>query len=459
MAARVEIDLIGPCIIPDGALYGSQTQRAIMNFPITGVCLNHFPVLIESCAMVKKACAIANSEVSPEHLPQDIASAIIAACDKLIRGEYHEHFRVDMIQGGAGTSTNMNANEVIANIALMDNGHKPGSYDIIHPNDHVNLSQSTNDVYPTAARLAILHSLPPLLDAQGLLRDCLSSKAEEFENIMKVGRTQLQDAVPMSLGAEFAAFAENINEDIARTKQLADLLLEVNLGGTAIGTGINTKAGYRKRALKALAEISELPVRSAANLVEASYDMGGFITFSGVLKRIALKLSKICNDLRLLSSGPRSGLGDISLPPMQAGSSIMPGKVNPVIPEAVNQVAFEVIGCDLTIAFAAESGQLQLNAMEPIIVYKLLHSIRILTNAMHILSHKCIKSIRANEEQCRSHVHNSLVLATELSRYVGYEKASSAAKQALRENKSLLEIVKQEKLVSKANIAKIFQNT
>jgi aspartate ammonia-lyase len=377
---RMERDSLGEYPVHTDALFGVHTARARDNFRISGLPLSQFPELVISLAMVKKAAATANAKLGV--LPQDKYAAILKACDALLEGRYHDHFVVDMMQGGAGTSTNMNANEVIANLALEAMGLKRSEYQHLHPNDDVNKSQSTNDVYPTALRLAILMNMPDLTREHQRLCDAFEKKAIEFDGIAKLGRTQLQDAVPMTLGQEFRSFAITIAEDIDRLQEVSQLLLEVNLGGTAIGTGVNTPDSYGPLAISELAAISGFQLRSALNLVEASSDLGAFVTFSGILKRVAVKLSKICNDLRLLSSGPRSGLGEIRLPAVQAGSSIMPGKVNPVIPEVVNQVAYQVIGNDLTVTMAAEAGQLQLNAMEPIAILNILQSIRILKSAM-----------------------------------------------------------------------------
>ena len=398
MNMRVEHDLLGDLAVPAEAWYGIQTQRALDNFSITGVPISHFPALVRALVQVKSAAAWANRELGV--LPAEKADAIIAACDEIDAGHLHDQFVVDLIQGGAGTSTNMNANEVIANLALEKLGHGRGEYRYLHPNDDVNRSQSTNDAYPTAVCLAIQFASEPLEQAIRSLIEALEEKGREFSHIVKMGRTQLQDAVPMTLGQEFEAFAVNLDEDIDRLHEVARLLCEVNLGGTAIGTGINAPPGYQALAVGRLAQISGKPVVSATNLVEASSDMGAFVMFSGILKRFAIKLGKMCNDLRLLSSGPRTGLGEILLPPMQPGSSIMPGKVNPVIPEAVNQTAYQVIAADLAVTLAAEAGQLQLNAMEPLIVYNLLNSIKMLTSACTMLENRCIRGIRANEEQC-----------------------------------------------------------
>ena len=453
-ACRIEHDSLGEMEIPNVAYYGVHTQRAKENFPITGVSISRYRTLVIALAEVKKATAKANNELGI--LNDERCGAICSACDEIINGEYHDQFIVDLIQGGAGTSSNMNANEVIANIALEILGFEKGDYDQIHPNDHVNMSQSTNDVYPTAARLSMLHLNAGLIDAQQKLRDAFAHKGQKFASIVKVARTQLQDAVPMSLGDEFTSFAETIDEDIDRLTEMSKLLSFTNLGGTAVGTGINAPPGYSKIVVRHLSEISQIELTRATNLIEASSDMGAFVTYSGILKRIAVKLSKICNDLRLLSSGPRAGIGEISLPPVQAGSSIMPGKVNPVMPEVVNQIAYQVIGNDLTVTMAAEAGQLQLNAMEPIIVCNILESIETLTKGMQVLTEKCINGIEANTEHCASLLRNSLVLATALVPVIGYAKASRIAKQSLKTNVPLADIVIEEKLLSTDELEALF---
>ncbi len=452
--SRTERDAIGEMEIPADADYGIHTARAVENFAITGITLSLFPELIEALAMVKKAAALANRDFGK--LTPEKAAAIVSACDLLIAGDGHEHFVVDMLQGGAGTSTNMNANEVIANIALKLLGRPRGDYAMINPNDHVNLSQSTNDVYPTAVRLTVLRACPELIECQRQLKDALMAKAVEFDDVIKVGRTQLMDAVPMRLGSEFRAFAVTIGEDIERLKEFAALLREVNLGGTAIGTGINAPEGYSERVIRNLAEVSGVPLVPAADLIEATSDLGAFVTFSGVLKRIAVKLSKICNDLRLLNSGPRAGLGEIRLPAVQAGSSIMPGKVNPVIPEVVNQIAYQVIGNDLTVTLAAEAGQLQLNAMEPVLVLNILQSMRMLIRGMSVLREKCIIGIEADRERCRELLEGSLVTVTALNPYIGYAAAAQVAKVALISRRSIRDVVLAEGLMSEAQLEEAF---
>ena len=451
---RLERDSIGEMAIPADADYGIHTARAVDNFPITGIQLCHFPELVASLAMVKKAAAMANRSLGA--LSPEIAAAIVSACDRVIAGDSDSHFIVDMLQGGAGTSTNMNANEVIANRALRLLGRPRGDYATVNPNDHVNLSQSTNDVYPTAVRLTVLRACPGLIESQRLLRDALMAKAVEFDDVIKVGRTQLMDAVPMRLGSEFRAFAVTIGEDIDRLREFSSLLREVNLGGTAIGTGINTPDGYSALVIRNLAEVSGVPLVAAADLIEATSDLGAFVTFSGVLKRIAVKLSKICNDLRLLNSGPRAGFGEIRLPAVQAGSSIMPGKVNPVIPEVVNQIAYQVIGNDLTVTLAAEAGQLQLNAMEPVLVLNILQSMRMLIRGMATLRDKCIVGIEADRERCRDLLEGSLVAVTAINPYVGYAEASRVAKEALRSRRSIRDVVLAEGLMTEAQLAEAF---
>ncbi|MBP7147420.1 MAG: aspartate ammonia-lyase [Acidobacteria bacterium] len=436
---RREHDLLGDRDVAEDALYGIQTLRAVENFPITGIRMSHFPFLVRALAMVKQSAARANAKLGL--LPADVASVVERACQEIIDGHWHGHFVVDMVQGGAGTSANMNANEVIANRALELMGRRRGDYEAVHPNNHVNLSQSTNDVYPTAIRVATVLALRPLLEALERMRDTLVAKAEEFREVLKMGRTQLQDAVPMTLGQEFNAFAVTTNEDIARLREAARLFLEINMGGTAIGTGINADPHYPQAVTEELRRISGLDVTRAENLIEATPDTGAFVLFSGVLKRVAVKLSKMCNDLRLLSSGPRAGFGEIALPAVQPGSSIMPGKVNPVIPEVVNQVAFEVAGNDLTITMAAEAGQLQLNAMEPIIAFNLFQSIDMLAAAVDTLTVRCIRGIKADAERCRRTVEQSIGVVTALVPALGYERTTEVARVALETGRSVREIV------------------
>ena len=446
MSTRLEQDLLGELAVPAEAWFGIQTQRAVNNFTITGVPISHFPELIRALALVKKAAAKANAQLGL--LEPHKAHAIIEACDDIAKGEHHEAFVVDLIQGGAGTSTNMNANEVIANLALAKLGHAKGEYQFLHPNDDVNCSQSTNDAYPTAACLAIQFAAEPLIKDIHSLVTSLAQKGREFSDVIKMGRTQLQDAVPMTLGQEFEAFAVNLAEDIDRLHEACQLLCEVNLGGTAIGTGLNTHAEYAQLAIGYLAEYSGKPMVPAFNLIEATSDMGAFVLFSGVLKRFAIKLSKIANDLRLLSSGPRAGFGEIQLPPMQPGSSIMPGKVNPVIPEAVNQTAFQVIANDLAVTLAAEAGQLQLNAMEPLIIYNLLNSMRMLGQACSMFEQRCISGIQANREHCAHLMNISIGSITALVPYIGYSHASRVAKEALHSGATVRELILRDQLLT-----------
>ncbi|NGO07989.1 aspartate ammonia-lyase [Streptomyces sp. HC44] len=428
-ATRIEHDLVGDKEVPADAYYGVHTVRAVENFAITGSTIARFPDLIAALAAVKQAAAQANRDLGL--LPPDIAAAVISACEEIGSGRLHEQFVVDPVQGGAGTSTNMNANEVIANRALEILGHPRGFYDVIHPLDHVNLGQSTNDVYPTAVRLALVTSLHRLDGSLGALAAAFTEKATEFGDVLKMGRTQLQDAVPMTLGQEFTTYAVMIEEDRLRLTEAAALLLESNLGGTAIGTGINGHPRYAELACTYLAEISGEPVRPAGDFIEATQDCGAFVQLSGVLKRVAVKLSKTCNDLRLTSSGPTAGLGEINLPPVQAGSSIMPGKVNPVIPEVVNQVAFEVIGNDLTVTMAAEAGQLQLNAFEPVIAYSLLRSLTHLRAACDTLATRCVPGITANRDHLHDSVHRSIGLVTALAPHIGYTACTALARRVL----------------------------
>lgn len=426
---REEHDFLGAKSIPRSAYWGVHTARAVENFPITGQTVGHWGDLVRALAQVKKAAAEANHRLGV--IDEVKLRAISLACDEVADGRFDDQFVVDVIQGGAGTSTNMNANEVIANRALEHLGAEKGRYDLLHPNDHVNASQSTNDVYPTALRLAAWFGIQRLLAAMADLRRAFEQKAEQFAGVLKIGRTQLQDAVPMTLGQEFLAFAIMIGEDEARLGEACLLINEVNLGATAIGTGINAPIGYAETAIPLLAQISGVPVVKAENLVEATQDTGAFVQLSGVLKRVACKLSKICNDLRLLSSGPQAGFGDIKLPPRQAGSSIMPGKVNPVIPEVMNQVAFEVIGNDVTITMASEAGQLQLNAFEPIMGWALAKSAKHLTNACRTLQVNCVEGIEANTRLLQRRVAESVTLVTALNPIIGYERAALIAKTAL----------------------------
>ena len=453
MNTRSEHDLLGDLDVPEDAWYGIQTLRAAANFAITGVPISHFPELIQALAQVKQASALTNRDFGL--LSQEKTDAIVSACEDIASGLYHDQFIVDVIQGGAGTSTNMNANEVIANVALAKLGHGRGEYRYLHPNDDVNRSQSTNDAYPTAACLGIQFAADNFVPALASLKAALEDKGREFAHILKMGRTQLQDAVPMTLGQEFDAFAVNLGEDIDRIREACALLCEVNLGGTAIGTGINTPDGYSAKVVARLAEVSGKPLVPACNLVEATSDMGAFVFFSGILKRLAIKLSKMSNDLRLLSSGPRTGLGEIQLPPMQPGASIMPGKVNPVIPEAMNQTAYQVIAADLAVTLAAEAGQLQLNAMEPMIIYNLLNSLKMLKEACQMLEHRCIRGIIANEQACAAHVDNSIGIITALVPHIGYSNASRIAHTALMTGSTVKALIIEENLMSESELNRL----
>jgi aspartate ammonia-lyase len=451
--SRRERDMLGEREVPSTALYGVQTLRAMENFAISGVELHEFPTLIAATAAVKEAAAEANRELGL--LANETAEAIIGACREIRNGRHHDHFPVDMIQGGAGTSTNMNANEVIANRALELLGHPRGSYDVVSPNSHVNLSQSTNDVYPTAVKLAMHSSIDQLRSAMGALAGAFLMKGAEFAPYLKMGRTQLQDAVPMTLGQEFTAFAHTILEDVERLGEAQMLIREINMGATAIGTGINAPPGYAESVRQHLSRITGVELVTAPDLVEATSDTGVFVQLSGVLKRCAVKLSKICNDLRLLSSGPRAGLGEINLPPMQPGSSIMPGKVNPVIPEVVNQVCFDVIGGDITVTMAAEAGQLQLNVFEPIIAFRLLRGMIILTRACDVLRARCITGITANPERMRHFVEHSVGIVTALVPVLGYEKATEIAKEALESGRGVYDLVCDRGLMTREELDRV----
>jgi aspartate ammonia-lyase len=447
---RMEHDLLGDREVPAEAYYGVQTLRAIENFNISGVTINFYPLFITSLAMVKMAAARANNELGL--LSNTITSAIEEACEEIIKGKYHGNFSVDMIQGGAGTSTNMAANEVIANRALEILGYEKGQYEFCHPNNHVNLSQSTNDAYPTSVKIALIQNNKRLVEVLSELIDSFRAKARDFRDVIKMGRTQLQDAVPMTLGQEFEAYAVTLSEEILRLEENAKLFLEVNMGATAIGTGINAEPGYSESCIKHLRGITGLEIVLAGNLIEATQDTGSFVMYSSAIKRLAVKLSKICNDLRLLSSGPRCGLNEINLPPMQPGSSIMPGKVNPVIPEVVNQIAFKVIGNDLTVTLASEAGQLQLNVMEPVIVQSIFESVEMLKSGMEVLKFRCIYGITANVEHCRNMVHHSIGIVTALNPILGYETCSNLAKEALKTGSSVYDLVLEKKLLSEEEL-------
>ena len=450
---RLEKDLLGQRDVPEAAYYGVQTLRAVENFPMTGIPIAQYSSLINALAAVKEAAATANEELGL--LDADVADAIRRAAREIRTGNLHNEFVVDVIQGGAGTSTNMNANEVIANRALELLGRRRGEYDVVHPNNHVNLSQSTNDVYPTALRLATYWSLGELSGALGSLRDAFLQKAEEFQDVLKMGRTQLQDAVPMTLGQEFHAYGVTLGEDIERLREAASLMREINMGATAIGTGINTHPRYAEIVRGALSEVTGLELVTSPDLVEATQDTGAFVLVSGVLKRVAVKLSKICNDLRLLSSGPRAGLAEINLPAMQPGSSIMPGKVNPVIPEVVNQACFQVIGNDTTITVAAEGGQLQLNVFEPVIAFNIFQSVDMLTQSCIVLRERCVRGITANRDRIRSVVERSIGIVTALVPYIGYERSSAVAREALETDRGVYELVLEKGWLSRQELEDI----
>ena len=452
-STRSESDLLGEREVPVESYYGVQTLRAMENFNISGVTLNFFPSLIEALSMVKESAAEANYELGL--LDRSVRDAIVLTCREIQNGKYHNQFVVDMIQGGAGTSTNMNANEVIANRALEMLGHEKGDYSRCHPNNHVNLSQSTNDAYPTSVKIALYNSNRKLVAVLKTLVESFRRKGEEFSHILKMGRTQLQDAVPMTLGQEFEAYAVTLAEEIERLNLNARLFLEINMGATAIGTGINSEPGYSDKVTRHLRRITGLDLVLASNLVEATQDTGAFVMYSSAVKRLAVKLSKICNDLRLLSSGPRAGINEINLPPMQPGSSIMPGKVNPVIPEVVNQIAFKVIGNDLTVTMASEAGQLELNVFEPVIVHSVFESVEMLINGMNTLRFRCIDGITANEERCRSMVENSIGLVTALVPWIGYKSANELAMEALASGESVYSLVLSKNLLSKEKLDQI----
>jgi len=451
---RVEKDLLGHKEIPAHCYYGVQTLRALENFNLSPNKLNQFPVFINALAMVKAACAEANFKLNK--LEENKYNAIQYACEQIINYKYHDQFPIDMIQGGAGTSTNMNINEVLANIGLEHLDHLKGEYQYLHPNNDINMSQSTNDVYPTAIKVGLIFAIEQLNSPFQNLIQSFKNKSDEFSHILKMGRTQLQDAVPMTLGQEFGAFANTLQNDLNKLNDIMPSALSVvNLGGTAIGTGINTEVKYREYAIAALSEITQKQISSSPDLIEATSDMGDFVLLSSFLKRTATKLSKIANDLRLLSSGPRTGLNEIHLEPRQPGSSIMPGKVNPVIPEAMNLVCFQVIANDLAITLAAEAGQLQLNAMEPLIAFKLFESIDLLGKAMQMFQYKCIENIRANAEHCQANVDNSIGIITALNPYLGYETTTRIAKQANETGQSVLALIKAENLLSDQILADV----
>ena len=448
---RMEHDSIGSKEIPADVYYGVQTLRAAENFHITGMYMH--PELIKSVVQIKKAAAITNCEVG--HLDKKITEAIVKACDEIIGGKMHDQFIVDPIQGGAGTSLNMNANEVIANRAIELLGGDKGNYSIVNPNDHVNYGQSTNDVFPSCGRITSLKLLNKAQLQLTRLYDALLNKAEEFDGVIKMGRTQLQDAVPIRLGQEFRAYSAAIKRDISRLESAKQEMSSLNLGGTAIGTGLNADIMYSQKVILILSDICGLSLTQAYDLIDATQNLDGYTFVSGVVKACAVNLSKISNDLRLMSSGPRAGLGEINLPAKQNGSSIMPGKVNPVIPEVVNQVAFNIIGNDMTITMATEAGQLELNAFEPIIFYNLFQSIETLSYAVSTLVDNCIQGITANVQRCKSMVENSVGIITALCPHIGYEKSAVIAKEAIKTGASVKELILRDGILSEDKLGKI----
>lgn len=448
---RLEHDLLGTREVPKDAYYGIQTQRALENFPITGY--RPHKELVLALAMVKKAAAIANMKVG--QLDRKIGDAIVQAADEILEGQYLEQFIVDVIQGGAGTSLNMNANEVIANRAIEILGGEKGDYKLVSPNSHVNMSQSTNDAFPTAVRIAVLKLAKNLLVELEKLYQALVTKSQEFDDIIKMGRTHLQDAVPIRLGQEFGAYAKALSRDIQRIKTASEALYEVNMGATAVGTGLNANIEYIESVIENLREISGLPLHGTENMVDATQNTDTLAAFSGSLKILALNLSKIANDLRLMASGPRTGLSEINLPPMQPGSSIMPGKVNPVIAEVVNQVAFQVIGNDHTVALAVKAGQFELNVMEPVMVFNILQSLDILTNVVKVFREKCVIGITANRERCQDMVERSVGIITALVPYIGYENATKLAKEVMSSDKTVPEIISEKGIFTPEEMKKV----
>ncbi|MCW8346274.1 MULTISPECIES: aspartate ammonia-lyase [Vibrio] len=454
-ATRIEEDLLGQRHVPADAYYGIHTLRAIENFNISNATISDVPDFVRGMVMTKKAATLANRELGV--LPKDVAQYIIQACDVILEtGKCMDQFPSDVFQGGAGTSVNMNTNEVIANVALELMGKEKGQYEFINPNDHVNKSQSTNCAYPTGFRIAVFNSVKKLMDSIEYLKGAFESKSQEFSGILKMGRTQLQDAVPMTVGQEFHAWAVTLNEEIKNLDYTSKLLLEVNLGATAIGTGLNAAPGYQELAVKHLSSVTGLECVPAEDLIEATSDCGAYVMTHSALKRLAVKLSKICNDLRLLSSGPRSGLNELNLPELQAGSSIMPAKVNPVVPEVVNQVCFKVLGNDNTISFAAEGGQLQLNVMEPVIAQSMFESLEILKNACVNLRDKCVDGITVNKEVCESYVYNSIGIVTYLNPYIGHHEGDIVGKICAETGKSVKEVVLERGLLSEEELDDIF---
>lgn len=450
-ATRIEHDLLGERHVPADAYYGIHTLRAMENFTISNMTISDVPEFVRGMVMTKKAATLANKELGV--IPQDVAGYILQACDLILdTGKCMDQFPSDVFQGGAGTSVNMNTNEVIANVALELAGKEKGDYAFINPNDHVNKSQSTNCAYPTGFRIAVYNSVAKLIETIEYLKGAFELKSQEFKGILKMGRTQLQDAVPMTVGQEFHAWSVTLNEEIRALEYTSKLLLEINLGATAIGTGLNAAQGYQDAAVKHLANVTGLDVIPAEDLIEATSDCGAYVMTHGALKRLAVKLSKICNDLRLLSSGPRAGLNELNLPELQAGSSIMPAKVNPVVPEVVNQVCFKVMGNDNTISIAAEGGQLQLNVMEPVIAQSMFESISILANACVNLRDKCIDGITVNKEVCESYVYNSIGIVTYLNPYIGHHEGDIVGRICAETGKSVRDVVLERGLLSEAEL-------
>jgi aspartate ammonia-lyase len=448
MEFRMESDSIGSKLVPKDAYYGVQTLRAAENFHITGYTMNKD--FIKSIVQIKKAAAITNNKAGL--LNKEVMNAIIKACDEVLEGKLMSEFIIDPIQGGAGTSANMNVNEVIANRANEILGGEKGIYDIVHPNDHVNMGQSTNDVIPTAGKITALKLLPKAIDELKLLNNALEAKAKEFDDVIKMGRTQMQDAVPIRLGQEFTAYSSVIKRDIARLEKMEHELTVVNIGGTAVGTGLNADILYFKTIAPTLSEITGFNIKQASDLIDSTQNLDGFVAVSGVIKTAAVNLSKISNDLRLMSSGPRTGFGEISLPSKQNGSSIMPGKVNPVIPEVMSQVAFNIIGNDMTITMAAEAGQLELNAFEPVIFYNLFESLETLANGVRTFTQNCIIGIVANKERCKELVDNSVGIVTALCPHIGYKKSAKYAKEALAKGESVRKLLVEEDVLEESEL-------
>ncbi len=452
-STRLEHDLLGDKAVPASAYYGVQTARALENFHISGVQLRLYPDVIRGFAMVKMAAARANADCGV--FSRDILKGIEGACQELMDGKLHDEFRLDVFQGGAGTSTNMNANEVIANRALELMGHKKGEYTHCDPHDHVNASQSTNDAYPSSLHIGMALGNIRLLAEMNQLVDAFRRKGREFSAIVKMGRTQLQDAVPMTLGQEFNAFGETLAGELRALESVQRVLCETNMGATAIGTGLNAPKGYAEKCTAHLAAITQLPIELAPDLIEATQDTQAFVLYSSCMKSLAIKLSKVCNDLRLLSSGPRCGLREINLPAKQPGSSIMPGKVNPVIPEVVNMVCFRVIGSDLTVSLAAEGGQLQLNVFEPVIAACIFEAQTMFINAARTLRVHCVDGITANPDVCRHYVEYSIGTVTALNTVIGYERATELAAEAMKSGRGILELVREKKILSEQQIAEV----